>query len=87
MPTSLTLTISPTLRTQDIEQTSLFLRGTDPLNPSDFVFSNQTIRLVCASQGYGCPSSNDRGREGALSGERRRLLWIHFLFDAALTAE
>jgi hypothetical protein len=55
VPTALTLTISPTLRTQDIEQTSLFLRGTDPLNPSDFVFSNQTIRLVCASQGVWLP--------------------------------
>jgi hypothetical protein len=55
VPTSLTLTISPTLRTKEVEQTSLFLRGTDPLNPSDFVFSNQTIRLVCASQGVWLP--------------------------------
>ena len=55
VPTSLTLTISPTLRTKEIEQTSLFLRGTDPLNPSDFVYSNQTIRLVCPSRGVWLP--------------------------------
>jgi hypothetical protein len=55
VPTSLTLTISPTLRTKETEQTSLFLRGTDPLNPSDFVFSNQTIRLVCPSRGVWLP--------------------------------
>lgn len=55
LPTTLTLTISPTLRTVDFARTTLLLQSTDPLNPAAQIFSTHQIVLACAANGIYMP--------------------------------
>lgn len=55
VPTTVSLTISPTLRTTDFAQTVLLLVGNDPRNPSGPVASLSLIQLACASQASWLP--------------------------------
>lgn len=55
VPTTISLTISPTLRTTDFAQTVLLLVGNDPRNPAGPVASLSPIRLACASQALWMP--------------------------------
>ena len=49
MPTTLTVTISPTLRTADLTQAKLLLLTKDPSNPSQGLVKLHDIDLVCAT--------------------------------------
>ncbi|MFO7634652.1 MAG: VCBS repeat-containing protein [Caldilinea sp.] len=55
LPTTISLTISPTLRTADFAETTLLLRSTDPQNPASPIFSLHPVRLACASQASWMP--------------------------------
>ena len=55
MPTTLTLTISPTLRTNDLTQAKLLLLTKDPSNPSQGLVKFHDINLVCASNATWMP--------------------------------
>jgi hypothetical protein len=55
IPSDITMTISPTLRTEDFEITTLLLRSTDPQNPAQPIFSVHPIRLACASNATWMP--------------------------------
>jgi hypothetical protein len=55
LPTTLTLTISPTLRTTDFAQTTLLLQSTDPVNPAQPIFNTHTVMLACASDASWLP--------------------------------
>ena len=55
MPTTLTLTISPTLRTADLTQAKLLLLTKDPSNPSQGLVKLHDIDLVCATSANWMP--------------------------------
>jgi len=55
MPTTLTLTISPTLRASDLTQAKLLLLTKDPSNPSQSLVKLHDINLVCANSATWMP--------------------------------
>lgn len=55
LPTTLTLTISPTLRTTNFAQTTLLLQSTDPLNPAQPIFNTHRVTLACSSSAAWMP--------------------------------
>ncbi len=55
VPTQLSLTISPTVRTANFAQTTLILAGSNPLNPGQIIAGSTPIRLACASQASWLP--------------------------------
>jgi len=55
VPTQISLTISPTLRTTDFSQTILMLAGNNPLNPGQTIAGSTPVRLACASQASWLP--------------------------------
>ena len=50
LPTTLTLTISPTLRTADFQQAILLLQSTDPINVGQRIYSAHDVLLACAAR-------------------------------------
>ena len=50
LPTTLTLTVSPTLRTADFQQAILLLQSTDPVNVGQRIYSTHDVFLACASR-------------------------------------
>lgn len=55
LPATLTMTISPTLRTTNFERAFLFLRTPDPQNPGSELASLHPIVLMCTSNGLWMP--------------------------------
>lgn len=55
LPTTLTLTISPTLRTTDFDQAILLLQSVDPVSAGQQIYSIHDIFLACASQATSLP--------------------------------
>ncbi len=55
LPTTLTLTISPTLRTTDFAQAILLLQSVDPVTSGQQIYSIHDIFLACASQSVSLP--------------------------------
>jgi len=55
LPTTLTLTISPTLRTSDFAQAILLLQSTDPVVTTQRIYSAHDIFLACSSRAMWMP--------------------------------
>lgn len=55
LPATLTMTITPTLRTSNLERAFLFLRTPDPQQPGSELASLHPITLLCTSNGLWMP--------------------------------
>jgi hypothetical protein len=58
LPTTLTLTISPTLRTADFDRATLLLQSIDPVDVGQQIYSAHDINLACASKPVWLPIVN-----------------------------